>query len=73
MYAIEGNSQSGVVRLDYFINLGNSVTYYLKYQLIEGDADTMWDDVLLLDYFDTEAEAQGDYTEKTLTYGRMYE
>lgn len=73
MVRCEGDSREGIVRLDrFFFNFRRS-PLYLKYQFVEGSADTIWDDQLHVDYFPTQAAARGPFSGMKLTYVRMYE
>jgi hypothetical protein len=69
----EGNSREGIVRLDNFFANSRPSPLYLKYQLLEGDAATPWDDLLSVDYYPSLAAARGAFTARKLTYARMYE
>jgi hypothetical protein len=73
MVRCEGDGRNGIVRLDNFFANARPSPLYLKYQLVEGSASTIWDDQLNVDYFSSLTAAQGPFSPKKLTYVRMYE
>ena len=73
MVRCDGDSREGIVRIDNFFANVRPSPLYLKYQLVEGSAATIWDDQLHIDYFSSLAAARGSFSGKKLTYIRMYE
>jgi len=73
MVRSEGNNREGIVRLDNFFANDRPSPLYLKYQLVEGNAATIWDDQLHVDYYSSLTAARGAFTAKKMTYVRMYE
>ena len=73
MVRCDGNSREGIVRLDNFFANVRPSPLYLKYQFVEGNASTIWDDLLQVDYFSSLTAARGVFSSKKLTYIRMYE
>ena len=73
MVRCDGDNREGIVRLDNFFANVRPSPLYLKYQLVEGNATTIWDDQLDVDYFTSLAAARGSFSSKKLTYVRMYE
>jgi hypothetical protein len=73
MVRADGDSREGVVRLDNFFANARPSPLYMKYQFVEGNASTIWDDQLNVDYFSSLAAARGPFSARKLTYIRMYE
>lgn len=68
-----GDTRNGVVRLDPFFYYPAAATLYLKFQFIEGNPLTIWDDQLVTEVFTTLGAAQGPFSPASSTYYRMYE
>ena len=62
MVRCDGNSREGIVRLDNFFANVRPSPLYLKYQFVEGNASTIWDDLLHVDYFSSLSAARGAFT-----------
>jgi hypothetical protein len=73
MYWIAGTKTDGIIRLDNFFSNLRPGPIFMKYQLVEGDGSTIYDDLLYLDYFDSAVAASGPFTASKLTYIRIYE
>ncbi|MBN2399507.1 MAG: hypothetical protein JXI33_04115 [Candidatus Aminicenantes bacterium] len=73
MARCDGNVREGIVRLDNFYANVRPSPLYVKYQFVEGDSATIWDDLLQVDYFSSLGSARGPFSSRKLTYIRMYE
>ena len=73
MYLEEGNFSAGILNLtEYFSNAYSPGSVFMKYSL-EPSEDTMYDDLLRVEYFESLIEAQGSFTSNNVTYIRLYE
>ncbi|MFX1257618.1 MAG: hypothetical protein ACFFAN_07160 [Promethearchaeota archaeon] len=72
MYLEQGNICEGIVRLDRFFWILTPFSLYMKYSLTI-DSEDMYNDRLVVEYFDTLIEAQGPFTSNSITYERIWD
>jgi hypothetical protein len=74
MYPRMGDNRTyGIFEFKEFYGSERTGTWYLKYNLDVNNASYTWDDVLLLEYFDSFSAAQGPYTSNNFTYRRVFD
>ncbi|HUY00127.1 MAG TPA: hypothetical protein VMV49_11270 [Candidatus Deferrimicrobium sp.] len=76
MYWIEGDFQAGIINITatYDTNLSmRPGQIYLKYELDEQSAGTIYDDLLQVEYFDNYMLAQGSFTANKFLFIRLWE
>jgi len=73
IYLLSGNTSGGIVNLTkFFFWMGSSSDIvYMKYQLYPS-TNSMYEDLLYVEYFDTYEEAQGYFTSNKIIYERFY-
>ena len=71
MYYEQGDNNSGIIQLTQFFDVTRPSPKYLKYQFIEGDYSSMYDDSIMVQSFDSLSAAQSGFTNLNLTYSRV--
>jgi hypothetical protein len=71
MYYEQGDNNSGIIQLTQFFDVNRPSPKYLKYQFIEGNYSSMYDDSIMVQYFDSLSAAQSSFTNLNITYSRV--
>jgi len=71
MYYEQGDNNSGIIQLTQFFDVNRPSPKYMKYQFIEGNYSSMYDDSIMVQYFDSLSAAQSSFTNLNITYSRV--
>lgn len=72
MYLINGSMNEGVINLTELADNIRTGEIYMKFRLLSSP-DSIYEDVLWLEYFNNISEANGDFTANKYVYKRFYE
>jgi hypothetical protein len=69
MYMIEGDLSQGIVNLTNYHTNARASPVYMKYELVPSD-NSIYDDLMYVEYFDNLIDAQASFTSEKITYIR---